>query len=521
MATLNLSAVLEHSARLTPDRVAVSFASQQMTYGQLNAVADRVAAGLHALGILPGDHVALSCPNVPWFPIAYFGILKAGAVVVPLNVLLKPREIAYHLRDSHARACIAFEGTDELPMGAMARAACAEAGCPRFILLPCDPAAPPAEDLTITAVMRDATSFAPPRRESGDTAVILYTSGTTGHAKGAELTHGNMVSNAIATHDMLRPAFDSGPDQTVTLITLPLFHSTAQTCQMNAGLYGGFCLVLMPRFDPAAVLEAFAREQVSCWIGVPTMYWTLLQYARQANADVSRAAASLRVCASGGAPMPMEVLHEFERTFGARVLEGYGLSETGPVVAFNQLQRPSRPGTVGLPIFGVEVRCVDEHDVPVPQGERGEVVIRGPNVMKGYYDRPEATAEAMRGGWFRTGDIGQVDADGYLSIVDRKKDMILRGGFNVYPREIEEVLMTHPAVAMAAVIGVPDERLGEEVKAFIVLRPGASASEDELVAWSREQMAAFKYPRHVEIRTALPVSATGKVLKRELRQAQP
>jgi long-chain acyl-CoA synthetase len=516
VASLNLSSVLEHSARLTPDRVAVSFGGQQITYAQLNATAGTVAAGLQALGIRAGDHVALSCPNLPWFPIAYFGILKAGAVVVPLHVLLKPREIAYHLRDSHAKAYLAFEGTDEFPLGTMAKAGCAEAGCPLFILLPRDPSKPAGDDRTLPAIMRDAASFESPRREPADTAVILYTSGTTGQPKGAELTHANMVTNAIATHDMLAPALAS-PDQTVTLITLPLFHSTAQTCQMNAGLYGGYRLVLMPRFDAAAVLDAFTRERVGCWIGVPTMYWSLLQHARTTQMDVSGAAASLRVCASGGAPMPVEVLHEFERTFNVRVLEGYGLSETSPVAAFNQLQRPSRPGTVGLPIFGVEIRCVDDHDRPVAAGERGEVVVRGPNVMKGYYDRPEATAEAMRGGWFRTGDIGQFDADGYLAIVDRKKDMILRGGFNVYPREIEEVLMTHPAVSLAAVIGVPDERLGEEVKAFVVLRPGSAVSTVELVTWSREQMAAFKYPRQIEVRDALPIGPTGKVLKRELR----
>jgi long-chain acyl-CoA synthetase len=253
------------------------------------------------------------------------------------------------------------------------------------------------------------------------------------------------------------------------------------------------------------------------WIGVPTMYWALLQYARAAGTDLSAAAASLRLCASGGAPMPLEVLREFERTFRVRVLEGYGLSETAPVVSFNQLQRPSKPGTVGLPIFGVEVRCFDEHDRAVPAGERGEVVVRGPNVMKGYYANPDATAEAKRGGWFRTGDIGQIDADGYLSIVDRKKDMILRGGFNVYPREIEETLLTHPAISLAAVVGVPDERLGEEVKAFVVLKPGRQLGADELIVWAREEMAGYKYPRSVEFRDALPMSATGKVLKRELR----
>jgi len=513
MATLNLSAVLEHSARLTPERTAVTAGNDQLTYAELDAAATHVAAGLHAAGIRPGDHVALSCPNLPFFPIAYFGILKAGAAVVPINVLLKPREIAYHLRDSHAKAIVAFEGTPELPIGETCRAAAAEAGTPHVFLMPRD----------LPALMRDDPSFHPPRREPHDTAVILYTSGTTGRPKGAELTHGNMVGNAITCHDMFRPAFDvDGPH--TTLITLPLFHSTAQTTQMNAGLYGGFRLVLLPRFDAAAVLDAFAREHVGLWVGVPTMYWALLQHVRASGMDPSGAAASLRLCASGGAPMPIEVLREFERVFGARVLEGYGLSETAPVVAFNQLQRPSKPGTVGLPVFGVEIRCVDEHDRPVATGERGEIVVRGPNVMKGYYENPDATAESKRGGWFRTGDIGRIDADGYLAIVDRKKDMILRGGFNVYPREIEDVLLTHPAISLAAVVGVPDERLGEEIKAFVVLHPGQRLGVDELIAWTREEMAAYKYPRQVEFRDSLPMTATGKVLKRALRtppQAQP
>jgi long-chain acyl-CoA synthetase len=251
------------------------------------------------------------------------------------------------------------------------------------------------------------------------------------------------------------------------------------------------------------------------------MYWSLLQYARTSPDGASHAAASLRVCASGGAPMPVQVMQDFERTFGVRILEGYGLSETAPVAAFNQLQRPSKPGTVGFPIFGVEIRCVDEHDAVLPPGRPGEIVIRGPNVMKGYYENPDATAEAKRGGWFRTGDIGQFDDEGYLSIVDRKKDLILRGGFNVYPREIEEVLMTHPDVALAAVIGVPDERLGEEIKAFVVRKPGRELTDDQLIAWSREQVASFKYPRTVEFRDALPMGPTGKVLKRNLREAHP
>jgi long-chain acyl-CoA synthetase len=517
---LNLSSVLEHYANLTPDRLAVTCAGRNMTYGELNAAAAKVAGGLSSLGIAPGDHVALSCPNLTYFPIAYFGILKAGAVVVPLNVLLKPREIAYHLQDSNAVALLAFEGTTDLPIARMARAACDEASCQHLIVMTADPAAesPVSSSMTLTQVMSgQSEKFEPRRRRPSDTAVILYTSGTTGRPKGAELTHANMLLNAIASHDMLRPACKGGFEQDVALVTLPLFHSTAQTCQMNAGLYGGLRLVLLPRFDPAQVLTTIVEEHVGFWIGVPTMYWLLLEHVKSGSADPSEIASYLRVCVSGGAPMPFDVLQRFEKTFGVRVLEGYGLSETAPVVSFNQLHRPTKAGTVGFPIFGIDVRCVDDEGRPVAAGERGEVVVRGPSVMKGYYNRPEATEEATRNGWFHTGDIGVFDSDGYLSIVDRKKDMILRAGYNVYPRELEEVLLTHPAVALAAVVGVPDPRVGEEVKAYVVRKAGASLTEEMLVDWSREQFASYKYPRIVEFRDSLPISATGKVLKRELK----
>jgi long-chain acyl-CoA synthetase len=529
----NLAALLEHQAILVPDRVAVTCRDVNLTYAQLNARASQIAAGLAALGIQPGDHVALSCPNVPWFPMAYYGILKAGAVVVQLNVLLKPREIAYHLQDSDAKALLVFEGTPELPMAQMARAGCDalrqaqgvpslsrdEAGCRNLIVMTLDPAAPApvSPSLTLGQLMHaQPSAFDTRARRPEDTAVMLYTSGTTGQPKGAELTHANMTMNAICSREMLISE-TRGAEQDVHLITLPLFHSTAQTCQMNAGLYGGSRLVLLPRFEPQAVLQTMQRERVGFWIGVPTMYWALLKQMETDGGSPAAIAEHLRVCVSGGAPMPVEVMTQFERTFGVRVLEGYGLSETSPVACFNQIQRPSKPGTVGLPIFGVDVRCVDDEGKPVATGERGEVVIRGHNVMKGYYKRPEATAEVMRDGWFHTGDIGTLDADGYVAIVDRKKDMILRGGFNVYPRELEEVMMTHPAVSLVAVVGVPDERLGEEVKAFVVKKPGAAATEEDLVAWCREQFAAYKYPRLIEFRDALPMGATGKILKRELR----
>jgi len=522
MATFNLASVLEHTARLTPERQAITFNQSHLTYGQLDSQAARVAAGLAALGIAPGDRVALSCPNLPFFPLAYFGILKAGAVVVPLNVLLKPREIAYHLRDSDARALIAFEGTADLPIGSMARAACDDTGCPHLVIITANPAAATtiSPALTLGQIMHSHSGqFETCPCRPDDTAVILYTSGTTGQAKGAELTHENIVSNAIASHEMFSPAMIGGVEQDTGLITLPLFHSTAQTCLMNMGLYGGLRLVLSARFEPRTCLELMERERIGFWIGVPTMYWSLLQYVAEQDIDPVPIAKHLKLCVSGGAPMPHEVMRRFEDVFQVRVLEGYGLSEASPVVSFNQLQRPSKPGTVGLPIFGVTIACVDEHDRPVATGERGEVVLRGPNVMKGYYNRPAETAEALRGGWLHTGDIGTLDEDGYLTIVDRRNDMILRGGFNVYPREIEELMMTHPAVALVAVIGVPDDRLGEEVKALVVRRPGIETTERELVDWCRDQLASYKYPRTVEFREALPVGATGKILKRELRSS--
>jgi long-chain acyl-CoA synthetase len=520
---LNLAAILDHTARLLPDRVALTCAGRSTTYAELNMQAGRVAAVLAGMGIAPGDHVALSCPNLPWFPIAYYGILKAGAVVVPINVLLKPREIAYHLKDSDAVALIVFEGTADLPLAAMARAACDEAQCRNLLVMTLAPDAPSpvdgAQSLSQAIRTVDPAPFETRRRRMDDTAVILYTSGTTGHPKGAELTHANMLLNAAASRDMYLPAILGGLHQEVALVTLPLFHSTAQTCLMNAGLLNGFRLVLMPRFDPVAVLDVMEREQVGLWIGVPTMYWALLHHVKSAGIDPSGVAKHLRICASGGAAMPLEVMREFESLFGVRILEGYGLSETSPVACFNQLHRPTKPGTVGQPIFGVEVRVVDEDDRFLAMGETGEIVIRGPNIMKGYYNRPEATEEVMRHGWFHTGDIGAIDADGYVAIVDRKKDMIIRGGFNVYPREIEEVMLTHPAVALAAVVGVPDERLGEEVKAFVVRRNAADITADALIDWCREQMAAYKYPRTIEFRDALPISPTGKILKRELKAA--
>jgi long-chain acyl-CoA synthetase len=498
---LNLAMVLDDSAARWPGRDAVVCGDTRLSYAAVNAAANRVANLLVRSGVQPGDRVALSCVNIPQFPIVYFGIIKAGATVVPLNVLLKSREIAYHLTDSGAKAYFCFEGTPELPLGQEGRAGFDQVpGCERFFLIGPDPAwADMSPDFETAAV------------EATDTAVVLYTSGTTGTPKGAELSHANMVLNALTCHKLFGTI-----DNDVHLIALPLFHSFGQTVQMNAGFGAGATLVLLPRFTAPAALSLMQAEKVTFFAGVPTMYWGLLG-ADPADFDIEAIAGTLRIAVSGGAALPVEILEQVHKVFGVKIREGYGLSETSPVATFNHPGREAKPGSIGQPVWGVQVKLIDNAWQEVPDGEAGEIAIRGHNVMKGYLGRPEATAEAVQDGWFRTGDIGTRDADGYYFIVDRAKDMIVRGGFNVYPRELEEVIMTHPAVSLVAVVGVPHPSHGEEIKAFVITKPGATLSESDLVAWCRENMAGYKYPRFVEFRDSFPMTSTGKVLKRELK----
>lgn len=521
--TLNLASIVTHHARMAPQKEAVVLGDTRLTYGQLEAMSNKVANALVSMGIGHGDKVALNCPNLPYFPIVYYGIMKTGAVVVPLCVLFTAREIEYQLRDSDAKAVFVFEGTEELKMGQNTKAAFDKVDtCEHLIVMTKDPAgASPIEGHRTLGqtIFPHPDTFETYPTAPDDTCSILYTSGTTGQPKGAELTHFNILMNSITAWNMHFPAVDftEGVQQTC-LITLPLFHTTGQTVQMNANIYAGNRVVLLPRFDAAATLDAMVKEKVNFWIGVPTMYWALLKHVDETGFDVSPVVENLKVPTSGGAPLPVEVIKRFDEVFGLRILEGYGLTETSPIACFNQFEKPSKPGTVGQPLMGVEIKCVDENDQEVARGERGEVVIRGHNVMKGYYKRPAATAEAFKNGWFHTGDIGIMDEDGYLAIVDRKKDMILRGGYNVYPRELEEVIMTHPAISLCAVIGVPDEKLGEEVKAFLVLKQGQQLSDDAFITWCKERMAANKYPRYVEFRDSLPIGNTGKISKLELRK---
>jgi long-chain acyl-CoA synthetase len=506
---INLATVLEYSALVLPDKDAVVTTQTRLTYAQVNAAANQVAGALAERGIGPGDRVALSSPNLPYFPVVYYGVLKAGATIVPLNVLLTEREIAYHLRDSAARAYFCFEGTDALPMGKAGLAAFESVpGCELFVMITADPAA----ESSVTTLTRFTaglpSAFDTAQTSETDTAVVLYTSGTTGLPKGAELTHSNMVHNALLANRLF-----GGAASDVHLLTLPLFHSFGQTVQLNAGFAVGSTLVLLPRFDAATALATMERERVTFFAGVPTMYWAMLN----ADADITGIASTLRVCVSGGSALPAEVLKGFEQRFEVPILEGYGLSETSPIATFNLMDRPRRVGSIGLPVWGVEVQVARPDGTPCDVEEPGEIRVRGHNVMKGYLDRPAETAEAIDPrGWFRTGDIGKQDADGYLYVVDRIKDLIIRGGFNVYPRELEEVLLTHPEVSLAAVIGVPHDSHGEEVKAFVIRKPGAALTEDELLAWCKENMAAYKYPRLIEFRDSLPMTATGKILKREL-----
>lgn len=519
MTAYNLASLLEDSAGSHPERTAIVFGDTRLSYAQVDALANQVANLLAARGVQHGDKVALSCVNIPWFTIAYYGILKAGGSVVPLNVLLKGREVAYHLRDSDAKAYLCFQGTPDLAIGAEGFAGFSEVeGCEHFFLITADPAAPSpiegAETLG-SALAGQPTTFDTVATDEDDTAVILYTSGTTGQPKGAELRHRNMRDNALVSRDL----FGADAERPDTLLcVLPLFHSFGQTCIQNAGFAFGGTVVMLPRFEAAPALQLMLKESVTFFAGVPTMYWGLLN-ALDDSVDVATLKAHLRVAVAGGSALPVEVHKNFEKRFGVTILEGYGLSETSPVASFSPWGEPVRVGSIGRPIPGVEMELLQADSwepVEWTPDAVGEIAIKGHNVMKGYYGRPDATEAVIHDGWFRSGDLGRRDEDGWYYIVDRSKDMIIRGGFNVYPREIEEVLLTHPAVSLAAVIGVPHESHGEEVKAFVILENGAEATPEELVAWGKEQMAAYKYPRIVEIVPSLPMTATGKILKREL-----
>ncbi|TVZ02004.1 long-chain fatty acid--CoA ligase [Trebonia kvetii] len=501
----NLAVILRETALDSPGRPAILYPGGSLTYAELDGLSDLVAASLQASGIRPGDAVALQLPNIPEFVVAYFGILKAGGAAVPVNIMLKAPEVAFILGDSAAKILITWGGAlDHALTGA------ASAGVSEIYAVGGSDDERAISFSRLLAVATASGRLA--ERKPDDTAVIMYTSGTTGQPKGAELTHLQLYMNA----DVPGRLFDVQPAD-VVITVLPLFHVFGLSSILNVCVRFGCTMSLIPRFDPAVVLEAIQRDRATIFEGVPAMFISLLSYPDLDSHDVS----SLRVAISGGASIPADVLDAFEKRFGIPVLEGYGLTETASTVTFNKNASDRRIYSVGKPIWGTETEIWSEDGKALPPGKDniGEVVTRGLHVMKGYLNQAEATARAFAGGWFHTGDLGYFDEDGFLFIVGRAKELIIRGGYNVYPLEIENVLRAHPAVVEAAVIGMPHERMGEEIMAVVVPRPGTQVTAPELTAFCKERLAAYKYPRVIEFRAEMPKNTLGKVLKDELLPA--
>ncbi len=497
---MNFAAPLFEWAERGPERRALVAGGREYSYGELARRAGQFGAALAAAGVGPGDRVALMMNNRIEFIIAYYGTAKIGAIVAPLNTFLKAEEIAYQLNDLGA---VAFVGNDwASPEFARVRARTPSVSL--FI------ATQPHQD----AIQFDAFVAGAPapvalhHSDPDAVAVIRYTSGTTGRPKGAMQTHANIVAFIAATLSIQEPAIAYRP-----LVFVPLFHGFGDHCMMNQVFHAGQDFVLMDPFDPEAILHAVETYRCTSFGATPSMLWGLIHCPERARFDTS----SLRDVVTGGAPVPFELLEQFHAAFGSMPLEGYGLSEGTAGYTYTRTDLTRRPGSCGVALPGVEIRIVDDAGVVVPAGSTGEVIVRSPFNMKGYWNRPEATAAVLRGGWLHTGDIGRLDADGFLYIVDRKTDMIIMSGENIYPSEIEAALLRHPAIAEAAVVGVPDERRGEVPKAVIVLNPGAQLTAEEAQAFCRERLAFFKVPKIVEFRPWLPKNASFKVLKGELK----
>ncbi len=520
--------LLETAARDYPDHIATVFLGARLTYREVNDEANRLAHALQELGLQRGERVALVLPNCPQFLISYYAVLKAGGVVVPTNPTYTPREFAYQLADAGARIVILLNLF--VPAVQDIRA---EAGIEHLIvtgvqdylptllsyLYPLKErregtavhlAAGPGIHDFCELIIRHSPAYTAVPAGPHDLAVLQYTGGTTGRAKGAMLTHRNLMANTLQTCAWLP---DARKGHEVCLAVTPFFHVYGMSSVMNFALALAGTLILLPRFNTKDVLQAIERYRVTTFGGVPTMYIAINNSPETPKYDLS----SIRACISGAAPLPQEVAHEFERLTGGRLREGYGLTEAAPVTHCNPIGGSLRPGSIGVPFPDVEARIISLDDGrDLPQGEVGELVVRGPQVMAGYWHAPDATLAVLRDGWLLTGDMAYMDADGFFYIVDRKKDMIIAGGFNIYPREVEEVLYEHPAVLEAVVAGVPDPYRGETVKAFIVLKEGASATADEIIAFSRTRLAGYKAPRAVEFRAGLPKSLIGKHLRRVL-----
>jgi len=492
---------LLEAAHDVPDAIAIEDASRKLSFADLAEEARQVAAGLVAAGVRPGDSVGVMLPNVPEFVASLYGVLMAGCRFVPLNVMLRRGEIQYVAEDSRLRAILAadlfreevqaaVQAATDPPQLVFVRLGASEDSCEYRGLLE-------SGDASFTPL--DVPDDAP--------IMTLYTSGTTGKPKGAVLNSANVISNARMVEKVAPSASDDA-----TLCVLPLFHVFALNALLNTSIVARTRTVLQPRFEPGACLKSLADDGVTRFAGVPTMYFQLLKHPDLPNTRFP----TLRFCICGGAPMPVEVLNEFEKIAGVPILEGYGLTETTVSVCFNRRDQ-RKVGSIGLPYDEVDIRIFDEQDKELPNGEVGELVVRGPNLMQGYLNRPDATAEAMRSGWFHTGDLAYRDEDGFFFIVDRKKDMIIKGGFNIYPREIEEVLYELPEVAEAAVIGVRDEAKGEVVRAVLAAKPGKTLSRERIESHLDERLSRYKLPGEYVFLDELPKGPTGKILKRALR----
>ncbi|MDG5473424.1 fatty acid--CoA ligase family protein [Jeotgalibacillus sp. ET6] len=511
---MNLSDRLRENAMQHGDKAAYYFMEQTASYGELNGAVNKMANSMEAMGVKKGDHIGLLLGNSPHFIVSLYAALRIGATAVPINPIYTPDEISYILRDGDVKVVVALDLL--LPLVEKAHAVLPEIS--HYVI--CETSSQTQEQIEnlgeeikskVTSFTHALAPYPPvyegPELVQDDVAVILYTSGTTGKPKGAMLTHRNVYSNAKDTAEYLSI---TGEDKVIA--ALPMFHVFALTVVLNAPLINGGTIIIVPKFSPKDVFDLTKKYEATVFAGVPTMYNFLLQYPDADPADFS----SVRLCISGGASLPVALLHQFEEKFSVRVSEGYGLSEASPVTCFNPLDKERKAGSIGTSITNVENKIVNELGEELPPGEVGELIVRGPNVMKGYYKMPEDTGAAIRDGWLFTGDLAKKDEEGYFFIVDRKKDMILVGGYNVYPREVEEVLYSHKNVVEAAVVGVPDPDYGEAVQCFVV-KKDASLTKEELLEFCGKQLAKYKLPTVVEFIEELPKNTTGKILRRALR----
>lgn len=512
---MNLSSQLHETAKKFPHKTAYYFMDQGSTYGELDGAITKFASGLQKLGVKQGDHVALLLGNSPFYVIGMYGALRLGASVIPINPIYTPDEIGYILKNGDVNTIIALDLL--LPMAEKMHQMLPTVE--HYILCETPQGKESTTDITQLSIFPKLKAFTDvvasgdityqsPELDDDEVAVILYTSGTTGRPKGAMLTHKNLYSNAADVGDYLR--FN---EEDLVVATLPMFHVFCLTVALNAPLMKGATVLIDPKFSPKEIFRLAKKFEPTVFVGVPTMYNFLLQYPEGDPQDLK----SLKLCISGGASMPVALLNNFEKKFNVSISEGYGLSEASPVTCFNPLDRPRKAGSIGQSIIHVENKVVNELGEELPPGQAGELIVRGPNVMKGYYKMPEETAAAIRDGWLYTGDIAQVDEEGYFYIVDRKKDLIIVGGYNVYPREVEEVLYNHPDIVEVAVLGVPDPNSGEAVTSYVVSK-NPNLTEEQVIEYCREHLVKYKVPRTVEFIDELPKNTTGKILRRALRE---